>query len=206
MIEQLKGKLVESLPIKELGSLALSYGELRLDSVLDDGVSKDVPILGTIVSLVKFGFNLRDRLYFNKICKFLAEIGRTTQEQRNEFIRVNCQNERLFEETILLILERSDRIEKTTLIGKIFKSCILGETSYEDTLRLSEMVNRVYWGDLVNIVNEDNVDKCTQHRLSSVGLCDFKGVSSGRMTGGIHYSISEDCKKIIQIAKEEGTT
>src|SRR4030042_7133538 len=142
--EAIEGKLVESLEVKELGGLIAEYSELGLDSILDDGVVKDVPILRTLVGLAKVGFNIRDRIYIKKIAGFLAQVGQTTQEQREAFIEKYCGDTKRFEEAVLLILEQADRFEKTVLIGKIFKACILGEITYEEVLRMSSMVNRAF--------------------------------------------------------------
>lgn len=150
---KIEGKLVESLEAKELGSLTADYAELGLDAILDDGLAKDIPIVGMLIKAAKLGLNIRDRIYAKKIIGFLVQVGQTSQEQRDEFVRKKCGNLKRFEEAVLLIIDQADRIEKTALIGKIFKACILGKVAYEDTIRLSEMVNRAFWEDLVSHVN-----------------------------------------------------
>ena len=65
--DNLEGKLVESIEIKELSSLTTDYAELGLDSILDNSIVKNIPILKTAVSLVKTGLNVRDRIYVKKI-------------------------------------------------------------------------------------------------------------------------------------------
>jgi hypothetical protein len=165
----LEGKLVESFEAKELGDLAAEYSELGLDSILDDGIVKDIPILRTVVSLAKIGFNIRDRIYLKKIIGFLAQVGQTTQEQRDEFIKKYCDDVESFEETVMLILEQANRIEKTTLIGKIFRACILEEISYEDTLNLSNMVNNTLWSD-IEAIKDKKYNQEIRMRLFNSGL------------------------------------
>ena len=170
----LEGKLVKSFEVKELGELASEYAELGLDSILDEGIVKDIPILRTLVGLAKVGFNIRDRLYLKKIVVFLAQVGQTTQEQRDDFVRKYCGDSKRFEETVMLILEQADREEKAELIGKIFKACILGKIRYEDAITLSEMVNKAFWSDLQ--VMFDYRDSKEQHqRLFMSGLFEMKG-------------------------------
>jgi len=170
--QSIDGKLVKSLETQELSSLATEYAEIALDSVFDNGIIKDIPILRTIISLAKTGLNFRDRLYVKKLANFLIQIGTTTQEQRKEFIKKYCEDNKKFEEAVLLILENSDRIEKASLIGKIFKACILGMISYADTLQISEMVNRAYWADLKHMF-EDKGSEEEQQRLFMAGLMEF---------------------------------
>jgi len=85
-------------------------------------------------------------------------VGQTSQEQREEFVKKYYEDIKHSEDAILLILEQADRFEKTTLIGKIFKACILGEITYEDALKLSEMVNKTLWGDLEKIIKGEKID------------------------------------------------
>jgi hypothetical protein len=165
----LEGKLVESFEAKELGDLAAEYSELGLDSILDDGIVKDIPILRTVVSLAKIGFNIRDRIYLKKIIGFLAQVGQTTQEQRDEFVKKYCDDVESFEETVMLILEQANRIEKTILVGKIFRTCILGEISYEDTLNLSNMINNTLWSD-IEAIKDKKYDQEIRMRLCNSGL------------------------------------
>ena len=155
---RIEGKLIQSLEVKELGELATEYAELGIDSILDDSVIKDIPILRTLVGIARIGLNIRDRIYVKKIINFLSKVGQTSQEQREEFVKKYCEDIKHFEDAILLILEQADRFEKTTLIGKIFKACILGEIKYEDALKLSEMVNKTLWGDLQKIIKDEKID------------------------------------------------
>lgn len=176
-MEQLEGKLVESLEAKELGSLTADYTELGLDSILDDGIVKDIPILRTLVGLAKIGLNVRDRIYVKKIYGFLVEVGQTTQEQRDEFVEKHCGNGKRFEEAVLLILEQSDRVEKSALIGKVFKACILGKITYMEAVRLSDMLNRAFWVDL-NCLIDSSESPWQRRKLYLAGFYDYDANST----------------------------
>lgn len=170
--QYIDGELVKSLETQELGKLATEYAKLGLDSIIDGEIVKDIPILRTAVSLAKIGLNIRDRLYVKKIALFLAQVGDTTQEQREEFIKKHCRDNKKFEEAVFLMLENSDRIEKVSLIGKVFKACVLGMIHSANTFQISEMVNRAYWADLKDMFNGKESDEQRQ-RLFTVGLMEF---------------------------------
>lgn len=170
--QYIDGELVKSFETQELGRLATEYAELGLDSIIDDDVVKGIPILRTAVSLAKIGLNIRDRLYVKKIVMFLVQVGGTAQEQREEFIKKHCKDNKKFEEAVFLLLENSDRTEKVSLIGKVFKACILGMIHYANTFQISEMVNRAYWADLKDMFNGNESEE-QQQRLFTVGLMEF---------------------------------
>ncbi len=167
-----ESKLVDSIKIEGLGDLVQEYTELGLDTFTDEGILKDIPIVGTIVKAAKAVGSIRDWFYLKKIICFLQKVGETTQEQRQKFIDDNCADTKQFEEAVLLVLEQADRFEKTTLIGKIFKACILGKIRYEDAIILSEMVNRAYWSDLTSMF-ECRELKDQEQRLFLSGLFEM---------------------------------
>lgn len=203
--EAIEGKLVESLEVKRLGELAADCAELGLDSILDDGIVKDIPILRTAVSIAKIGFNIRDRIYIKKIASFLSQIGNTTQEQREAFIEKYCGDTKRFEEAVLLILEQADSVEKSCLIGKVFRACILGEISYEDALKLSTMVNKAFWGDLKQLIETENLSINEYNQsLVMAGLFIIAPSSSlgnrGRYNfGGVKYEMTHYGKMLVKI-------
>jgi len=209
---KLEGKLVESLEAKELGRLSIDYGELGLDSILDEGIIKDIPFLRTVVSLVKVGFNVRDRIYIKKTVGFLAQVGQAPQEQREEFVKKYCGNVKRFEEAVMLILEQADRFEKTSLIGKIFKACILGIISYQDALSLSSIVNKALWQDLENMFHGNFTDEMRM-RLCNCGLLNLglmrrhhidetkKPTETKETIDGFGYHENQYYKMLLEIAK-----
>lgn len=175
---KLEGKLVESIKIEELAKLAEQYANIDIGSVLDEKTFIGIPVISNIAGVIKTGFNIRDRLYIKKIAYFLAQVGQTSQKQRDEFVGKYCDDVKRFEETIMLILEQADRIEKSTLIGKIFKACILGVIEYEGALTLSTMVNRAFWNDLVAMLNQCE-NPYQQQRLFISGLFENDDDISG---------------------------
>ena len=44
-----------------LGNTVIDIGEVFLDTVFDEGILKEIPIIGTIASLTKAGISLRER-------------------------------------------------------------------------------------------------------------------------------------------------
>lgn len=200
---KLEGKLVESIKVDGLGDLAQQYVELGLDMVTS-GVLKDIPIVGTIVQISKAVGSVRDRLYLKKLVCFLAKVYESTHHQREKFVEDNCQDTQKFEEAVLLILEQADRIEKASLIGKVFKACISGKINYKDALKLSHMVNRAFWGDLQDfIANESLPINESNQSLVTAGLYQVRGSIGTRSRyqfDGVNYDVTEYGKVLFKIA------
>ncbi|MDF4560139.1 hypothetical protein P3494_26935, partial [Vibrio parahaemolyticus] len=58
---------------QRLGGTGTELAEIAIDSVLDDGVLKDIPVVGTAVSLYQTGVAVRERQYVKKLVTFLSE-------------------------------------------------------------------------------------------------------------------------------------
>lgn len=198
----LEGKLVQSIAAKELGSLTADCAELGLDALLNDGLAKDIPIVGTLIKAAKVGLNVRDRIYAKKIIGFLVQVGQTTQEQRDEFVKEYCGDVKRFEETVHLILEQAERFEKIKLVGKIFKACILGKITYGVSVRLSEMVNRAFWDELSSLI-EGKETIFQKEKLYLAGFYDGDGASywgdggKGRTPLNLHSNYYTEAIKLI---------
>jgi hypothetical protein len=165
----LAGKLIKTLKMEGLRGLAQDYIELGIDSMLKEGLVKDIPIISTIVNLSKVACGIRDSIYFSKLLLFLQKVADTSPWEREKFIEENCKDERYFEQNILLIIEQADQMEKAAFIGKVFKACILGQIAYEDAIMLSSMVNKAMWSDIEEIL-KNNYTYDRQMRLFNCGL------------------------------------
>ena len=68
----------------EIGNLSMitDVGEAIMDSALDDGILKDIPILGSIVGAGKCIKNIGDVLFTNKLIAFLTGLKDADAEER----------------------------------------------------------------------------------------------------------------------------
>ena len=103
-------------------------GEIMLDAVLEDGVLKDIPVLGTIVGVGKCIRNVYDIHFAKKLIAFLIPIKDVEPEKRVEAIQrwQDDENYRgLVGETILGMIERCDDAVKAEWLSKLFYELVL---------------------------------------------------------------------------------
>lgn len=68
--------------------------EIGLDSILDNGLLKDIPTVGTLISLTKIGANIKDRLLIKKLIYFLYETQGIPETDRKKIIeKINKSDE-----------------------------------------------------------------------------------------------------------------
>ena len=143
--------LVTTLAESNLASVLNDVGELTLDSVLDEGVLKDLPVVATLTAIWKTGRNLRDLLFLQKLARFLNEMKEISSEDRTEMIRRleedECFTQRVGE-SVILLLERLDHLDKPTLVGRAFRAYCIESIDAEQLQRMNQIIDRAFMPNL----------------------------------------------------------
>lgn len=179
----------------EATSLAKDYTEVALDSILDDGVLKDIPVIGSIVGLFKIGSSIKERHTIRKIAEFLNRLEDVTEEEKTAFLqRLDQEKEGqdLFEK-LLLLLERLDETLKARIVGNLFRMYIMDVFDRNLFLRCCMIVEKAFLADLIShykqfsyrvgrgAIQEDVVQayddrmnsKLTKQNLVNLGVLDL---------------------------------
>ena len=201
--------LLDSITSEGIISLGSDFLELALDNNLNEGVLREIPVVKNLYSLGRATVAIYHRLLINKMINFLGELSNVSYEKRQSFVEdfdKNPQKKRVFEETLLLLIDSADSLEKPSIVGRLFKHYILGKISYEDAMRLSYIVNRVYMSDLNYLTSftsgiQSNPDIAAS--LQSAGLLklalsmDF-GYLGEPSPAGIIYELNDYGKMLLQ--------
>lgn len=172
-----------SITAKDLGDLAKELGEVGLDNILEDGLLKDIPVFSTISGLYKMGLNIRDRIFAKKILSLLLELTEISAKDRSEFIN-KVDNDPQFEskvgETIIMIVDKAESLQKSKLLGKLLAANIKGLITYNQFLKLSSIINRAFiptLNSLLEIEKGDRVEEYIYEELFSLNLVTLKLVN-----------------------------
>ena len=205
----LSDKIVESVYSPELNQLCVDVAEVDFDALLRDGILKDLPIIGSIVTLFKGTMDIRDRIFVAKIARFLFNLTSTPFEQRESFKREINQNARIKRKvgtSLVLILDRLDDIEKTDFLSKCFKAYLCKNISFDQFRRLSAAIDIAFVGDLKTICHDrSNIEEEEQICLSNLartGLVEFRasGIQgTWKEMGSISYSLSPLGRQFVSI-------
>src|SRR5690554_6287856 len=85
-IKKLSNSLEQTLKDTDLQSVTIDLAESFSDTLLNDGLLKDIPIIGTIVGLTKTAISLNDRLLIKKLIYFISELNDIDQTRREKLI------------------------------------------------------------------------------------------------------------------------
>ncbi len=116
--------------------------EVGLDALLNDGLLRDIPIIGMLISAGKAAGSISNFLLTKKIIRFIFQLKDTTLEERKKFLDElgsNRKNDIL--ENLMLILDKHDNYQKSEIQGKLLSSYIKGKISVYDYDKLTYAVS-----------------------------------------------------------------
>lgn len=148
----------------DLPSLSKDFAEIAIDGIMDDGVLKDLPLVGSIIGVMKFGNSVNKFLAAKKIYKFLYELHEIPKHKRIKKIdEINDSKE--YQSTVgEMIFELLDRIEsdgKPEIIGKLFSAVIEEKIDYKTYLKCAHFVKNFFYYDLVELKNNYDIKYIT---------------------------------------------
>ena len=179
----------------EILSLSKDLGETAIDSLLDDGIFKDVPFIGTGISIVKLIKSASDRILLTKIIHFINDLNLKNQGEIDEF------KEKYFKDSdyskigskVLLILERADNSTKIKWLAKSLRLYVNRELEKQKFLRITSIINSAYTEDVEQIKIFDQREEITSQNdiietyildhLFSIGLLENHGFDGGDAEG-----------------------
>jgi hypothetical protein len=202
-------ELVKSIIASEhLSSIVRELTEVGADTMVKEGLLRDIPFVNFLHSSYQVGLALKQQLFTKKIQNFLEELSNVSYEERLKFVEWMDQNpkqEGEYGETLLLLIDRADSLKKPSILGRILKHYILENISYEDAMRLSFIVDRVYMSDLNYLTSFTSGIQSNPNiaaSLQSAGLLIFAGMDSGNLgepfSGGVFYELNEYGKMLLQ--------
>jgi len=205
----LQDKIIESVYSPELNQLGLGMAEVPFDALLDDGILKDLPIIGSIVALFKGAMDIRDRIFVAKIARFLFNLTSTPLEQRESFRREIQQNVKIKQKvgaSLVLILDRLDDIEKPDFLAKCFRAYLSNNISFDRFRRFAAAIDIAFTDDLKAIcsknANVEEEEDVSLSNLARTGLVEFRSIGiqgTWNEMGTIRYSLSALGKQFVGI-------
>lgn len=156
--------------------------EVGLDTILEDGILKEVPILSTAISIYKIGSSIAERHHLKKLVVFLDEInkGIIDESKRIEYQQKFEENKKFRNkelEYILILIERYISYDKPQMLAKLFLAYLDNKVTWMEFAKYAEIIDRLFDGDLhyLNVrvlrsIGSDDVAVDSVLRLLAVGL------------------------------------
>jgi len=158
-----------------------------LDSVLSSNALETVPGLGMLLGAGKAYLAIKDALFIKKLENFLTNVGSIPHKEKDKFIRKLDEEpayKQLVIENILLLIDRLDDMEKTTLAGELLKAHMKSLINYDTYRRYSSIIDRAHIADLKAFLKSTGSIIITDLEFTETELAalDALGITKG-LTG-----------------------
>lgn len=164
----------------------VDIAELGIDSVLDDGLLKNIPIANLLIGIGKTAQNIHDRNLLRHTLKFIITFHENTiSPAKLKKYRDKLLNNPHFAEEelgrVIILLNSNIDIKKSELLAKFYRAYVNEEINWTTFCELSDITSRLFISDLQLLyeINAGHITDTTQcpaykaDRLISLGLLNY---------------------------------
>ena len=173
-------ELVLFIKEKEIQKITTDIVESIIDSKLSESVFKEIPFLSIIFGTYNAVTSIQDKLFIKKLLTFLYELKSVSQEQRiSQIIKIedDLKYKTKVGEKLLFIISKCDDLDKSSMIGSLFKCYLEGKITYDDFLACVSCIERTPLPELINFIHGDWDELNTEgggSELVSYGLMEIR--------------------------------
>ncbi len=206
-------EILSLVPKSEMRDIFCDFAEVALDSSLEEGVMKDIPVLGTLFKFGNVALAIKDRIFIKKVGRFLSALDNIPAKEIELFMNDlgDTKIRQMVGEKIVLLLDRQDDLDKTELLGEFFLQYVARKIDRETFEMLSHSISMTYLPDIADLwyfdENPDFLDDALGLALASSGLAVFTVdvfdlEASGTAKTKNRYRLSNLGNKLAHILKE----
>jgi hypothetical protein len=135
-------------------NLSIDYSEITLDSLFDDAVVREIPIVKTVVAAVKIGIAYREKYFLKKLLVFLSEINKGDINTENIIaFREKMQRDKKYRDKVItmisVLLDKFVDDKKAKILGRLFKAYAEGTINWVKFIELSSCLDLVFVSDFI---------------------------------------------------------
>ena len=147
----LSDQLTETIANREGIELSSEILEFSIDQALDDGLLKDIPIVGWISKGLSLSKSISDRIFYHKVVRFLIALKKESKHDSESFrqkILEDKKYNRRVGEHLILILDKMEDFDKPELTAQVFSCFLSGDIDHDYFIELASVIQRSSLADL----------------------------------------------------------
>lgn len=156
--------------------LGIDLTELTIDQFIRNDFLKEIPFFSIFYKSIKTVQGIRDALFAMKVYKFIKEFEDVKKKEKENFLEkiTSDQKEKIkVGQTLIMILDKLDELDKTQFIVNTFAAYLKSEISKSELTQLCSIVEKAFIDDLLlfsKMEKYDDLPNEIQTNLSSLGL------------------------------------
>lgn len=138
--------LVKLLKSASLTDVSKEYLELGLDTFLESGAMKDIPLVSSIAGIIDVTGAIRDQLLADKLIRFMSQLSELPSAERIKMAEKLNADDKFAGRAGAALIEILDRLEskgKPELAANFFAAYSRSKISFEELRRLLVSLERL---------------------------------------------------------------
>lgn len=132
---------------------ALTNADEVWEALDHSAIAEAIPIVDRIVKIWRAGETIRGALFAARLLSFIRDSSLHTPEARARMReRAESEDGKQVGETLLLVLERLNDMQKPTWLAKVFAAYLAGEIKASDMRRLASAIDIAFGDDLIALI------------------------------------------------------
>lgn len=87
----LQKSFIETLANADLQKVGKSTAEVVIDSILKEGVLRDIPLVSLVTGIAKAGLSVKEHIFMQKVLGFLSPLSKYSNEERREYFNYGAR-------------------------------------------------------------------------------------------------------------------
>ncbi|MGJ8733529.1 MAG: hypothetical protein ACSHW4_10300 [Cellulophaga sp.] len=161
---------------ENLTNLLTDNSEIILDSLIDNEILKEIPIIGNSINIIRGIRSIRDNAYLKKVKVFIDNLGELSESEKNKLIEESKKDVKRrvkFGNAIFTTIEKSDSLIKIEYLALAFEAFLNNEFPESDLRHLCHIINNSFTDDLIDVI-ENETPKGNLKFLVGTGLADVQ--------------------------------
>lgn len=179
--------VVKALKSDSVISVEKEFLELGIDTLLESGVIKDIPLVNTVVGIFGAVGSVRDHLFANKLIRFMSQLSEVPQKKRIEMIDKLNEDSKFSGKVGAVLIEILDRMEserKPELSAKCFAAFAKNEISFEELRHILFALEKVPSFEIEKLERFSKSTIGESLQMDESVLLSFVNAGLGKNNGG----------------------
>jgi hypothetical protein len=159
-MQQLSKSLTETIQSSDLKQVSGDLIEVGIDTIIKDGLLKDIPIISVLSGIWSAGIAIRDYRFSNKLLLFIHESSKLPFEKRIRLIE-NLEHDDFQKEAgekLISIIDNIESSSKAILIGKLLYLFGQKVITKDEFWRVSFIIEKLPSSDILAIKSWQEID------------------------------------------------
>lgn len=137
---------------------AMDFSEIGIDSLLDDSVFKEIPIVKSIYGIARTGFAIREKHMLKKTLIFINQLNNNGLSNENYIEykeKLKNKDKFVFKELeyALIIIDKYVELNKNIILANLYFNYINKKIDWDQFQELSVIIDNIFLSDLDELEN-----------------------------------------------------